>query len=305
MAELKDIKLDMTEEEYRKHPALNFSKLASYYNEGVYSPDHALMDYEFKSYFEYGKMFETLLQDTVKGTDDFSQRFFFSNASGQMPDKLIEWIDTGEQLSDKYKLNKNGSRSKSSRTLHGFLDEAQGNPGKIPVSQQDAELLKMHVERMIKMSYLNVRVGDLLAKAEWQVPIIWLDEYDGLQKKALLDCIVDLGGEYLVLDIKTAASFIRFSMMLRKKYWIQDIHYIEGVNQFIGPSMQMIFLVASKEAPFLCQPWSLDYGDMDWRINAIEEYRELCESFAAWDGNPRGWLPMGTQKLYLQQKQRG
>ena len=154
---------------------------------------------------------------------------------------------------------------------------------------------------MIKMEYLGVKVGDILAKAEWQVPIIWTDEVDGLKRKALLDCIVNLGDEYLVIDIKTAASFQKFMFMLRDKYVWQDIHYVEGVNAVMGPAMQMVFFVASKEAPCLCQPWTIDYGDINWRIAAIEEYRKLCLAYNEWCkiGRPsKGWLPLQTTKYY-------
>jgi hypothetical protein len=63
----------------------------------------------------------------------------------------------------------------------------------------------------------------------------------------------------------------------------------------------MVFFVASKEAPFLCQPWQVDYGDVDWRIKAIEQYRELCQEYQEWrnQGRPsKGWLPLGMAKFY-------
>ena len=263
-----------TEDEYREYHAINFSSLAAYYNKGVYSPDHALMTIEHKSYFEYGKMFETMLQDYVKGTKEFEKRFFQSTVSGKMPDELIQWIDKNEDLESKYNLNKDGSRSKTSATRHAFLDEAQANPGKIPVSIQDWDMLNRHTENMLKMQYLDANVEDILAAGEWQVPITWTE--DGLKKKALVDCLVDLGGEYLPVDIKTTAGFKQFSYMLKDKYFIQDIWYCEGVTHVYGPAMQMAFFVASKEAPFLCQPWAVDYGGIDFRISALEEVNTLA-----------------------------
>lgn len=290
-----------TEEEYREYPAINFSSLAAYYNKGVYSPDHALMTVDFKSYFEYGKMFETRLQDSVKGTKEFEKRFFQSTVSGKMPDDLIKWIDEGEDLENKYRLNKDGSRSKQSKTLHAFLDEAMANPGKIPVSTQDWDMLNRHTERMLKMYYLDAKVEDLLAAGEWQVPIAWFD--GDIEKKALIDVLVDLGGESLPIDIKTTAGFKQFSYMLRDKYVWQDIHYCEGITHVFKPAMQMVFFVASKEAPCLCQPWTVDYGGVDYRMAAIEEYRELCESYSKWvDAGrfPKGWLPLQSVKHFPQ-----
>ena len=288
-----------TEQEYRDYPAINFSNLAAYYNAGVYSPDHALMTVDFKSYFEYGKMFETKLQDKVKGTNEFEKRFFKSTASGKMPDDLIRWIDEGEDLESHIKLKKDGTRNMQSKTLHAFIDEAMENPGKIPVSIQDWDMLERHTERMLKMQYFDVSVEDILAAGQWQVLITWKD--DDLPKKALVDCLVDLGGEYLPVDIKTAAGFQKFGYMLRDRYWIQDIHYTEGVNSVYGKSMQMVFFVASKEAPCLCQPWTVDYSDPGSRAIAIEEYKGLCNSYHQWAEAgrfPKGWLPLNAIKHY-------
>jgi hypothetical protein len=288
-------------EEYRAAPGLNFSSLASYYNAGVHSPDHALMTVDFKSYFEYGRQFESMLQDAVTGSTTFSDRFYFTELENKMPDELIEWIDTGIDLTTKYEYTKKGDLSLTYKGRHAYLDEALKNPGKIPVSKPDGEMLKRHTENMLKMKYLDTPVGDILANAKWQVPVYWTDEVTGLKCKALVDVLVDLGGEFLPVDIKTAAGFKKFSYMLRDKYFIQDLHYIEGVNATIGSAMPMVFFVASKESPYLCQPWQVDYGDVDWRIKAIEQYRELCQEYQEWRNQgrpPKGWLPLGMAKFY-------
>lgn len=288
-----------TEEEYRAYPALSSSILARYWNEGIYSPDHALMKFEAKSYFEYGKMFETLLQDTVKGTDEFFDRFFVSGIDATRPDELVQWIDNGDDLEQHYVYTKKGDLHGTYKGRHAFLDECIAHPGKIPVSKKELEDLKIHVERMCEMPYLNVPCGDLLAKGEWQVGIRWKCPETGVEKKALKDVTIDLGGESLVIDIKTAVDPKKFGHRLNDHYWIQDMHYTEGENETTLPSMQVLFLVAYKTAPKICQPWTVDYGDTDWKIKALEEYRELCESFSKWNRKARGWLPMATKKLYL------
>lgn len=294
----------MSEAEYRNYQALNFSSLANYYNAGVYSPDHALMKVEYKSYFEYGHQFETMLQDAVKGTNEFEKRFFKSTVSGKMPDDLIKWIDEGEDLETKFVYTKKGDRSETHKTRHAFLDEAMANPGKIPVSTQDWDMLNRHTENMLKMQYLNAKVEDILSAGEWQVPIVWND--GEFEKKALVDCLVDLGGEYLPIDIKTTAGFKQFSYGLRDRYWIQDILYCEGITYVHGPAMQMVFFVASKEAPCLCQPWVIDYDGatkdgVPYRISALETYNDLCRSYSKWvkaGRFPKGWLPLGSVKKF-------
>jgi len=291
----------MTEHEYRKSPGLNFSSIAAYYNGGAYSPDHALMRFGLKSFFEYGKAFETMLQDAVKSTNEFEKRFFRSTVSGKMPDDLIKWIDTGDDLENRIVLKKDGTRNMQKKTLHAFLDEAMAHPGQIPLPSNDFAMLKQHTDRMLNMHYRDARVGDILAAGQWQVPIIWIDEDSGLAKKALVDCLVDLGGDFLPVDIKTTAGFGAFRGMLRGKYWIQDIWYCEGVAATKGPTMPMVFFVASKEVPYLCQPWTIDYSDPGLRDIAIEDCRALCLSYQAWAdaGKPsKGWLPEQSIKYY-------
>jgi len=295
---------DMSEQEYRKYPALNFSSLAAFYNKGVFSPDHALMKMEYKSYFEYGKMFENMLQDAVSGTNEFEKRFFQTEVAGKMPDEMISWIDNEDDLEQYYKINKDGSRSKTCRVKHAFLDEAMNNPGKIPVSIKDWDMLQRHTENMLRMYYLDTKVEDMLTDAKWQVPIVFTD-YDDLEKKALVDCLVDLGGnQFIIVDIKTTANFKQFFWMTKDKYFIQDLHYTKAVNIKYGDCENMVFLVASKEAPYLCSPFVVDYGGIDFKSAANNEYMDLCEAYSKWDKagrKPKGWLPVQTVKHYFKE----
>jgi len=294
----------MNEKEYRKHPGLNFSSLAAFYNKGIYSPDHALLKIEYKSYFEYGKQFETMLQDATSGSKEFQKRFYQSSCQGKMPDEMISWIDNKEDLEQFYKINKDGSRSKTCKVKHAYLDEAQDNPGKIPVSVKDWDMLQRHTENMLNMYYLDAKVEDILKDAQWQVPIVFTD-YDGFEKKALFDCLVDLGGnQFILIDIKTTANFKQFFWMVKEKYFIQDLHYTKAVNIEKGDCENMVFFVASKEAPFLCSPFVVDYGGIDFKSAANNEYMDLCEAYNKWDKTgrkPKGWLPMQTIKHYIKE----
>jgi len=112
----------ITEKEYRKHPALNFSSLASYYNNGVYSPDHALVKIKYKSYFEYGIQMETMIQDAVSGSKEFEKRFYFTELINKMPDDLIKWIDSGDDLTEYYEYTKAGKLSGTYKGRHAYLD---------------------------------------------------------------------------------------------------------------------------------------------------------------------------------------
>lgn len=294
--------LDITEAEYRKYPGLNFSNMAAFYNKGIYSPDHALMKFHYKSYFEFGKMFETMVQDMATGSKEFEKRFFQSTVTGTMPDDLIKWIDEKDNLEDHYEYTTKRALHGTYKKRHAFLDEAQSHPGLIPVSTKDWEMLKTLSDRMMNMKYSDALVGDLLANAEFQVPIAWTSSIDGFKKKALLDCIVKLGSEFFPFDIKTTAGFKQFGYMLSDKYIWQETHYVEGVNEVFGTCLKMPFLVASKEAPYLCQPWEVDHENLEHIHN---EYHELCETYVKWlaDGRkPKGYLPLVKKTIYIKEK---
>jgi len=288
----KEHKLLQSEAFYRKYPAMNFSSLAAFYQ----SPDHALITMESKSYFEFGKMFETLLQDLATGSSTFGDRFFRCDVMGSMPDNLIGVIDSGADLTEQYVWTKAGKLSATYKKKHAFLDVCVENPGRVPVSLGDWDMLERLTENMLAMEFMGVPAREFLAKAQWQVPITWDD------KKALLDCLVELGDEWLPIDIKTAFSFGKFSRMLKSKYFIQSLHYTEGVTECFGSSLQMPFFVASKEAPYLCQPWAVDYGGIDDLKAATDTYKKLCRDYKAWDSGGRkvkGWLPVRSCKLWL------
>lgn len=294
--------LDITESEYRKYPGLNFSSMAVFYNKGTYSPDHALMKFHYKSYFEFGKMFETMVQDMATGSKEFEKRFFQSTVDGTMPDDLIKWIDEKEDLESHYIYTQKGTLHGTYKKRHAFLDEAQSNPGLIPVSTKDWEMLKTLSDRMMNMKYSDALVGDLLANAEFQVPIAWTSSIDGFKKKALLDCIVKFRDEFFPFDIKTTAGFKQFGYMLSDKYIWQETHYVEGVNEVFGTCLKMPFLVASKESPYLCQPWEVDHENLE-QIHS--EYHDLCEAYVEWlagGRKPKGYLPLAKKTIYIKER---
>jgi hypothetical protein len=294
----KEIIMD-TEKQYRAAPGLNYSNL-SRFNQ---SQDHCLMPFEHKSYFEFGHQFEQLLQDACTGSTTFSERFFYCNVDGALPDDLIFLIDSGADLTLEYVYNKpdkKGNRKLSGmyKKRHAFLDAALENPGKIPVSKTDNEKLKIMIENMINMEYLNISVGELLSKAQWQVPVYWEDD-QWHKKKALVDCLVEIDGTNYPLDVKTCANFNRFYGNLSHGYWIQALHYAEGVKSLGKPIKPMTFLVASKEAPYLSKPIMIDWNDYKMALN---KYQGICSRYLRWetDGRPsKGFLPLERKKIYI------
>lgn len=279
----------MSEQQYRKEKGINYSALSQF----AQSQDHALLPFKHKSYFEIGKMFETILQDACKGTEGFAEKYFLCEVSGKMPDDLISLIDSGAMLEEEIKYNKDGvTRSKTHKTRHAYIDACLDNEkGLYPVPEWMNDMLLKLVDHMLKMELMGATVFDILSKAEWQVPIFW--ENKGIYKKALYDCVLAIEGETYLFDIKTAANQFQFNQMAQKKYWVQKFHYSEGAEAEWGNVKCFTFLNAYKEAPYLCEPVKLE-GDFGF------EYDELCRNYVNWlkDGRPeKGYLP--ERKVYL------
>jgi len=292
--------IDTPTDEYRSWPALNYSSLADF-NE---SQDHALIEKPPKSYFEEGNAFELMIEDQAKGSDKFGEKFFVADAPGAMPDDLAEWIKLGEDLSSKYRYNKDGSLNKQSKRLHAWLDECQRNPGKMPVGKDRKEMLdKMVHNFMIMQPFVDIgtenTMEEILSVSYFQVPIVW---YTGkLRKKALIDFLVITDHSVYAFDIKTTADLKKFSYMVKDKYWLQEIHYSSGLKQ-IFPDKNIIwrFVASSKAVPYLSQPFSV-YPDNLNDVCSLE-YRRLCNDYAAWmeEGKPpKGWKEHQTIRVYL------
>jgi hypothetical protein len=272
-------------EEYFKTPGINFSTLADF----QVCPDCVRMDRRPTSYFENGKAFELVFQDMVQGSNLFAERYFVAAVDGGIPDKVVCALEANQELSECYTLNKDGSRSKTATRTHEWLDACLANPGKIPVSQGEFDMFCRMAENLLNAELLGATVREVLAGAQFQVPVYWQD------KKALFDIETEWNGCRYIFDLKAMANLSMFRGGFFKRYWIQDVHYTEGLHAcrpFEKLHPAMIFLVATKEAPFVAQPFLMD---PDRRPAMIERYQNLCDEYQQWRdaGRPsRGWRPL-------------
>ena len=286
---------------YREAEGISSSILAAF----IDAPDVALMDREPKGYFEEGRAFERLLQDYMTGSSLFADRFFVADCSGSMPDDLIAWIESGEDLAQKYGYNKDGiTLNGTKKTLHGFLDECIKNPGKVPITADQHSMLDRMVNNLLdcRLSlYSNdegLTIRDLLIDAQYQVPVYW--EFMGMKKKALFDVVtsVQIDGEnhLLPIDLKTTAALGKFRGDYFSRYWVQDCHYSEGIKSLGQSYHSMPFAVASKCKPFLAQCFRVRDDRQD---DYMARYNDACLRFAEWTANGRpacGWKT--TTELY-------
>ena len=304
--------LDTEEAEYRAWPAINYSSLADF-NE---SQDHALLEKPTRSYFEEGKAFELLIEDRAKGTEKFAERFFLANAPGDMPKDLSGWIENKEDLNSKYKWNKPDKKTGEVRlsltheTKHKWLDECQVNPGKMPMGTDQMAMLVKMADNFMRMQPFTDRdtestLAEILPLAFFQIPIVWYTRSrpgkSKNRKKALIDCLVETNTTIYAFDIKTAADMKRFFWMLRDKYWIQQVHYMEGLKAiFPGKEIVWRFLVSAKEKPYISQPFCVDPICLE--RYAVDAYFYLCERYQDWidEGRPpKGWKELENVEVFF------
>jgi hypothetical protein len=267
---------------YRQATGINYSALADFSQ----SQDHALLKKDDKAAFQLGHAFESILRG------DFEKNYAVSDFN--IPDEIYAAVKKNENLDDYEILTKSGERHKKYASRHAAIDFFKSHPGKKIISEVDRNILRIMAKNLLKAEYRGVKIKDILSRAKWNTPIFWDD------KKAELDCYIELRDEILLFDIKTAASFGQFRQMLKSRYWIQDHHYSEGCEEYFGKQCKkMVFFVATKERPYLAQAISIDdesreYGRM--------KYLELCERYRDWvaDGKPeKGWLEAEEVKVFI------
>lgn len=285
---------------YRKRKALNYTSLSDFNK----SADHLLKreaDGRKDSWdFVIGHAAEALLHATITGDKKhFTDTFFESDAPNKgINEKLFKCLCDGGDPAKLEQINKDGNRSKTLEKMHLMMDECIERPNRMPIPKADMRMMRKMVENLlairIESDFGRLPVSFFLERAEWQKEIFW--EKDGILKKALPDYLFDAGDFYLLLDVKTAASFARFVTFLRSSYWIQGQHYKEGVESKGKKCREIRFLVMTKEAPQLAQ---ICQADM---TGAKQAYQRLVKRFRGWRaaGSPKkGYLPAKKFKLYI------
>lgn len=285
--------LNVTPREYHRIKAINSTHLAEF----AESPDHALMRIKAKQVFTLGHAFEDIVFWKVSGDRSrFDARFFTANL-GTPPDKIVQAIESGADLSSLEVLTVKGERNGRNATLHSWIDACQEHHGLKPLSLDEFNVLNRMAENLVRMD-LDGPCGDIIGACEWQVPITW--ERRGIKKKALIDLVLRVGDETCIYDLKAYASLSMFRQTLKSKAWVQSLHYTEGANAVWGGTVHpMVFLVAEKAEPYLAQPFRVHPDSME---SAEMRYLSLCDDFMAWDyaGRPaRGYKFLEEVKLWL------
>ncbi len=269
---------------YHDKPGLNYSTLRKFDE----SPDHCLMEIGDKPYFVFGRAFEDLIQDKITGSNMFDK--YVITELRNMPQKLMDvmGLDTvlKTDIADLRIFNKDGSLSKSHKNLHDWLDLVITNKlDATYLSIEDYDKIQRMTDNMLTCVYNGYQINELLIDAEWQKELFWTETIT--DKKAKIDCYLD----HRIFDIKTTANLRKAVSDIRYRYWIQDVHYCEGSSFMDNPVVNMPFLFASKEEPYICQVIEIS---QESKIACKIAYDNLVNNYLNWNKQPVGYLPQKT-----------
>jgi hypothetical protein len=290
----------MKYEDYKLLPGLTQSTLGDWHMSE--SPEHFVLrqsDKIDKAMFVQGRLFETFIEDRISSSFITADKFHVIDAPGEMPEEIFRAIENGDDLKTLYVYNKDGARNKQKERFHAWLDVMIDVPENLtPVAHGIYAETGQAVENFFKMEVFGLLVADILRNCEFQKCIQW--EKDGIQKKALVDAMLETDTRILVFDFKLMATLRNARDFLRDKYWVQDQHYCEGLEITTGkPVESMRFLIGTKEPPYVACPM---YIDDNSRIYARQKYDALIESYTAWEASGRpltGALPETPVRVFI------
>jgi hypothetical protein len=249
---------------------------------------------------DYGRLFEAMIEGYITGSELVEDGFFKAevfNRNGspsECPKEVVEALANGDDLNALYVRKKDGDLSGTYHTRHQWLDIYIQSAGKTIIPAQVWEQVGRCVESamLIKpLDYLgqSITLAELLPSGSFQYPRQWTGA-DGIEKKGLLDWYTDQTRPGIVLDFKLTTNFGSFIRRLRQEKWVQQPHYLEGLDAIF------IFIVASVEPP--CQA-----GALVLEGNGIyEKYCQECVNYDAWNRAGRiakGYRDIEVVNLYF------
>ena len=105
-------------------------------------------------------------------------------------------------------------------------------------------------------------------------PIYW-ERSDGIACRALPDLLVS---SRLCIDLKTTSDLsdraISSACFGDFSYWLQVVHYLEGIKETYGYDANFVFVFVETERPYGVRAYSLSADDHAWAFNKRERLIE-------------------------------
>lgn len=188
---------------------------------------------------------------------------------------------TPEAFSGQYTVIDLDLRTKEGRAAK----QAALEEGKILLTKDQMEAVKG-----ICVSLQNDPFARKLLAGKHETPYLWTDDITGEECKCRTDCEVDVGGQHIIVDLKTCADastemFMRDAVKLG--YHVQTAMYCDGVKTVTGQESAFVFVCVEKEPPYAVNILQADEAFM---LYGMDEYRYLlglyheCMARNEWPG---------------------
>lgn len=139
-------------------------------------------------------------------------------------------------------------------------------------------------------------VGKLL-NGEHEKPIFWVDEMTGEECKARYDCLTDVNGKPVIVDLKTAANASTDAFMrdaVKYGYDFQAAMYSEGIKQTLGIAPLFVFVVIEKDPPYAVNILQADEAFVQ---RGYDIFRELLGTYHECKETDNWWGYMGAYNV--------
>lgn len=160
-----------------------------------------------------------------------------------------------------------------------------GNITKTIISEDDF-LIATEIMRSVD----NCEFCTKLLNGKKELPLFWVDELTGEECKCRFDCITKIGGQNIIVDLKTCASADTETFMkeaIKYGYHVQAAMYSEGAKHNGYENPEFVFIAVEKAPPYAV---NIIQASEIFKRYGFDEYRNLlgiyheCKESGNWYG---------------------
>lgn len=251
---------EMTEKEYRQHPAISRSALWKIRE----SPEKFKWAMEHPDEPTPALVFGQAFHKVALEPDDFLSEFAVApNVDRRTKEEKAVWDSFSNASAEKTVID--------DKTFYKVLD-------------------------MVEALNAAPFVGKLL-NGEHEKPIFWVDEMTSEMCKARYDCLTEVNGKPVIVDLKTAANASTDAFMrgaVKYGYDFQAAMYSEGIKQTLGITPLFVFVVIEKDPPYAV---NILQADEEFIQRGYDIFRELIGTYHECKETDNWWGYMGAYNV--------
>ena len=136
-----------------------------------------------------------------------------------------------------------------------------------------------------------------LLSGEREKPFFWTDDLTGEECKCRADCITNINGLDIIVDLKTAENadtdtFMRHAV--KYGYDLQAAMYSEGVRKCTGKECAFVFIVIEKKPPYAV---NILQADKTFITHGYDMFRELIGTYHECKQTGNWWGYLGKHNI--------